>query len=243
MKRFAITDIHGAYKALIQVLQKCNFNYEEDELICMGDVCDGWPEVKECYDELLKIKNLIYIAGNHDKWFQNYFDNVYLESHPWADDYYDQTWINEGGNATLKSYSSEIPLSHRNLIKNGLAYYIDNDNRIFLHGGFDPNVDIKIQDPDDLRWNRNLIYTAQHKQFMHKNHGHINKISEYNEIFIGHTPTLNFGKQTLPINFAEVWLIDTGASYNGPLTIIDIETKEYWQSDLVNVLYPGKKGR
>jgi len=40
-KRYVIGDIHGAYKALIQVLNKVGFDYDNDELIGLGDVCDG----------------------------------------------------------------------------------------------------------------------------------------------------------------------------------------------------------
>jgi serine/threonine protein phosphatase 1 len=42
---------------------------------------------------------------------------------------------------------------------------------------------------------------------------------------------------------ANIWNLDTGAGYNGKLTIMDIKTKEYWQSDLVTELYKDKKGR
>ena len=34
-------------------------------------------------------------------------------------------------------------------------------------------------------------------------------------------------------------MIDTGAGWEGRLTIMDIETKQFWQSDLVTDLYPG----
>ena len=53
MKRYVLGDIHGAYQALIQVLKRAKFDYENDQLIFLGDVVDGWPESKECIDELL----------------------------------------------------------------------------------------------------------------------------------------------------------------------------------------------
>ena len=65
-RSFVIGDIHGAYPALRQCLELCKFDYNSDLLICLGDVCDGWPQVKESVEELLKIRNLIYIMGNHD---------------------------------------------------------------------------------------------------------------------------------------------------------------------------------
>jgi serine/threonine protein phosphatase 1 len=50
MRRLIISDIHGGYKALKQVFKKANVDYEKDRLICLGDTCDGWPEIKECFD-------------------------------------------------------------------------------------------------------------------------------------------------------------------------------------------------
>lgn len=40
-----------------------------------------------------------------------------------------------------------------------------------------------------------------------------------------------------------VWNIDTGAGFKGKLTIMDADTKEFWQSDPVPELYPNEKGR
>jgi serine/threonine protein phosphatase 1 len=36
--------------------------------------------------------------------------------------------------------------------------------------------------------------------------------------------------------------MDTGAAFTGALSIMDIDTKEYWQSDLPS-LYPDENGR
>lgn len=67
-KIMTVGDIHGNYKALKQCLQRASFNYDKDTLIVLGDVCDGWAYVDKCIDELLKVKNLRYILGNHDQW-------------------------------------------------------------------------------------------------------------------------------------------------------------------------------
>ena len=64
----------------------------------------------------------------------------------------------------------------------------------------------------------------------------------YNEIFIGHTPTTRMGI-TIPMNAANVWNIDTGAAYKGPVTVMNVETKEFWQSDDAYTFYPNENGR
>ncbi len=41
MKKFVVGDIHGGAKAFKQVLEKSEFDYENDLLISLGDICDG----------------------------------------------------------------------------------------------------------------------------------------------------------------------------------------------------------
>ena len=66
MKRYVLGDIHGNFKALKQVLKRSKFDYEKDELIIIGDVVDGYSCSFEVVEELLKIKNKVFILGNHD---------------------------------------------------------------------------------------------------------------------------------------------------------------------------------
>ncbi|RZJ71145.1 MAG: serine/threonine protein phosphatase, partial [Flavobacterium sp.] len=64
----------------------------------------------------------------------------------------------------------------------------------------------------------------------------------YKEIFIGHTPVTRIGKM-VPVQMANVWNVDTGAAFKGPVTMMDADTKEFWQSDAVYTLYPEENGR
>ena len=72
MRTFVIGDIHGAFKALRQCLERSQFDYRKDKLIVLGDVVDRHDEVNECVEELLKIRNLIALRGNHDDWFDEF---------------------------------------------------------------------------------------------------------------------------------------------------------------------------
>ena len=69
-----------------------------------------------------------------------------------------------------------------------------------------------------------------------------NRFKHYREIFIGHTPTIRYHKLE-PMHAANVWNIDTGAAFTGPLTIMNIATKEFWLSDREDSLYPEERGR
>jgi serine/threonine protein phosphatase 1 len=69
-----------------------------------------------------------------------------------------------------------------------------------------------------------------------------NRLKLYKEIYIGHTPVTKIEEAT-PVNKACVWNVDTGATFKGKLSIMDVDTKEFWQSDALPDLYPNEKGR
>lgn len=76
-RNFVVGDIHGAFKALMQCLERCTFDYENDRLIQPDDIVDGHHQSFECVEELLKIKNLVAIRGNHDQWFYEFIQTDY----------------------------------------------------------------------------------------------------------------------------------------------------------------------
>ena len=109
MKVFAIGDIHGAYKALVQCLERSGFDYEKDRLIVLGDVCDGYSGVKQCIDELLRIKHCDFIIGNHDLWTLDWAKQGDMP----------EIWTSQGGNQTIASYGGgPMPQEHIDFLKN-----------------------------------------------------------------------------------------------------------------------------
>lgn len=227
-------DIHGAHRAMVQVLQRCGFNNETDMLIQLGDVVNRGPETYECVEELLSVKHLIAIKGNHDDIIRSWM--VWEEKPAYA----------MKGKHTKASYQKHggVPLSHIAFFKQQLPYYKDESSKLFVHGGFDRHLVLDEQTNKDIYWwdrelwNAALSYEALRRGMENNGAGVPGfKIAEpVTEIFIGHTPTLNWN-EPLPIHAGPIWNIDTGAGWGGKLTIMDINTKEYWQSDNVNELY------
>jgi len=216
MRSFVIGDIHGAYKALLQCLELSKFNKEEDRLICLGDVCDRGNQIKECVDELLKIKHIVYILGNHDAWTLEWA----IQGHS------NEDWLEQGGDTTIASYKEAgMPKEHIRFLAKALLYF-EESGRLFIHVGFDDDRGLKDTPKEMLFWDRSLLKKAKQLDRICSDW----KFGDYEEVFIGHTSTQTFGKEE-PQKFCNVWAMDTGAGGYGRLTIMDIDTKEFWQSD------------
>lgn len=231
-------DVHGNFKALEQVLERANFDPEKDRLICLGDVADGWPEVRECFEYLAALPNLIYILGNHDQGLMAWIEG---RMPGW-------NWFGQGGAATIASFSmhpSHVSYRVKKLLFDRAKYYHieekDGILRCFVHGGFRKHP--MLEEGHDLLWDRDLLFSA-HAEWQHAlQEGYeVPQLTEFDEIYVGHTSTEHF-ERTEPMHVCEVWAMDTGAGWSGKLSMMDIETKEVFQSDPAPELYPSVKGR
>ncbi len=240
MRTLAIGDIHGGLKALKQAMKRAEVS-PEDKLIFLGDYVDGWSEAAETVDFLIELKsdyNCVLIKGNHDElcydWLTTWKDNP--------------LWFKHGGEATMDSYLSVDEASrkvHISFFENLQNYYLDEKVRLYLHAGFTNMHGVQYEYfPKMFYWDRTLweMALALDKDLSPESDRYPKRLKHYKEIYIGHTPVTRIG-ETIPINAANIWNVDTGAAFKGPLSIIDVDTKEVWQSDPVHTLYPGENGR
>lgn len=216
-RKFVIGDIHSHYDEMMELFKVVQFDFENDLLISLGDLVDRGPKPIEVIEKLMTVKNFIHILGNHDEWCFQYLSNNE------ALDY----WEIQGGLTTLEAYAKhpEYKKKHRAFFGKARLYHIDDENRLFVHGGFNPEIPFEKQrdKKDVLIWDRSLIRTAQKYEQNNKT------IQDFSEIFVGHTPTQLIGENK-PKKFSNIWMIDTGVYLSGKLTIMNIETREFWQS-------------
>ncbi len=240
MAVFAIGDIHGGLKALIQVLNKIEVK-DNDTLIFVGDYVDGWSESAQVIQFLIALSkkiNCIFIKGNHDIWCEAWLKCGEVN----------QTWYMHGGKETLESYegfSSDLKKDHLEFFESMPLYYLDNENRLFLHAGFTSIHGVNQEvNKATLYFDRTLweMVLALDKSIENDSVLYPKRLKHYNEIYIGHTPSTNFNCH-VPMHAANVWNIDTGAAFLGKLSGINIDTKRVFQSDALPVLYPNEKGR
>jgi serine/threonine protein phosphatase 1 len=240
---FVIGDIHGGLRALHQVLDRAQVT-SEDQLIFLGDYVDGWSQSPQVLDFLIELntkQSCVFIRGNHDELVLDWLTGA---SH----NFDESMWFKHGGEATATAYaevSDEQKRQHINFLKSLHNYYLDDQNRLFIHAGFTNMNGITYEYfPKLFYWDRTLWETALalDPAIEKDSKSYPKRLKLYNEIYIGHTPVTRMG-QTIPIQRACVWNVDTGAAFKGPLTIMNVETKAYWQSEPLNELYFNEKGR
>jgi len=233
MRTFAISDIHGNYPAFKSALDNAKFDYNNDKLIVVGDICDRGHYLVQVINELNKIKNLVLILGNHDYWFIEYlacknnldYDNMNLSF-----------WLEQGGTETVKAHQSDNIVKEFYTNNKFLDYYIE-DNKLFVHAGIDLDLSIEEHTQDYLIWDRTLYnkiiaaYTAS--SYNNKPMKELCNKLKYDELYIGHTPNLirsTVFNNPFTIQVIDKFiLLDCGAGYpqySGTIRMININTKE-----------------
>lgn len=239
-RTLVIGDIHGAYRALVQALARANAT-SQDKLIFLGDYVDGWSESRKVIEHLLMLNesnDCIFVRGNHDTWCEGWLKRGHA----------DPTWLFHGGKSTIESYGNYEEATWKkqlNFFEAMRDYYVDENNNLFIHAGFSsmhgPEKEVYAS---NYSWDRTLWEMAITVDSRIKKDSPLypKRLTLYNEIFIGHTSTINYGVD-MPMNGANLWNVDTGAGFSGKVTVMEVHTKEFWQSDVVRTLYPGEKGR
>ena len=241
MKRtLVIGDIHGGLKAIKQLFENAEVTVA-DKLIFLGDYVDGWSESAPVIDYMIALDTThecIFIKENHDVWCEEWLRTGNA----------DPLWLKHGGRETVASYVSvdaNKKALHLNFLERMPFYSIDDENRLFIHAGF-----TSMHGPQkefynsNFSWDRTLWEMAivMDKGIEENSVLFPKRLKLFKEIYIGHTPTLYYNK-TEPMQGCNVWNIDTGAAFNGRLSVINIDTKQFWQSEPVYTLYPGETGR
>lgn len=173
MSKYVISDIHGCYDKFIDMLDLIEFK-ESDELYVCGDIFDRGDKPLEILDYILNHKNIVLLKGNHEKMFEDYFEE--------GDS---SLWYYNGGATTYsaivkKNYEYEYSL-YSYISKLPLIKVVD--KFILVHAGLylpkncnDLELDelLKLQEDDINLWSRDNVYSdVQYKDY---------------KIICGHTP-------------------------------------------------------
>lgn len=239
MAQYVIGDIHGGARALEQLITRAPLK-PGDRLIFLGDYLDGWsegPQVIEALMALSKQYDCRFIRGNHDALCLNYLKN----------DVAPELWVLHGGQSSIDAYhkcpSAQID-RHIKFLEQ-LEDYIELNSNLYVHAGFShPKGPAEEFHPHMVYWDRSLWETARaaHELEDLNSWQYPERLKLYEEIYIGHTPVQRIGAST-PFRASNVWNVDTGAAFDGALSMINTATKAFWQSDPLPSLYPNEIGR
>jgi len=238
-RKLVVGDIHGGYRALEQVLDRANFDPSGDTLYAVGDYVDGWSESFEVIEFLRTLPNFCGVIGNHDVWWRCWLD---YGATP-------RVWTQQGGRATLDSYEGvggTLFDRHRKFARNLRDYmYVDvgDETHLIVHAGIPTRCSdeyVSRLSTEELTWDRSMWYACVGQS------QHVGNTTEFvphvDHTFIGHTSTMGLDVEE-PWTICDVTNMDTGAGWHGKLSLLDMETFEFWQSDQVKLLYPGMDRR
>jgi serine/threonine protein phosphatase 1 len=216
--KYAMSDIHGCYDKFIKMLELINFS-EQDELYVLGDIFDRGDKPLEILDYIINHKNITLIKGNHEKMFEDYFENNDAS-----------LWIHNGGQTTLNAIIKNNFLYEEALYKyiKRLPLYKIVDKFILVHAGlYLPNnyeslkieTIMNMQEEDIMLWDRSSI-------------GDERAIEGYT-IIVGHTPAQSITKDYNNVKILHrkgVSYIDCGCVFgeraNGKLACLCLDNME-----------------
>ena len=239
-RKLVFGDLHGGLKALIQLLKKIDLN-PKDELIFLGDYVDGWSDSANTVSyliDLAKQNSCIFVRGNHDDLAHKWLETGEMN----------QKWLEHGGQSSLNAYrnfTEEDKSRHKKFFREMVNYYHDKEDRLFVHAGFTNLHGPELEYHETaFYWDRTLweMALSMDDALEPDDHRYPRRLSHFKEIYIGHTPVTRIG-ETTPVNKANIWNVDTGAAFMGPISAIDVDSKEVYQSDPVHTFYPEEQGR
>ncbi|WP_295142716.1 metallophosphoesterase [uncultured Campylobacter sp.] len=209
---FVFGDLHGCLGLFDAMLEKINLT-KNDLIVILGDSCDRGEDSIGLYLRYAELiaqgRQILHVRGNHeDMLYKAIFEDD-------AQIYY--TWINNGGEETIKSAKAhgftDIPPAVKEFIEQ-MPHIISSEQSIFVHAAYNPKISLERQDEDFVMWRR--------APFWQEN-------DAGKKIYFGHTPNRD---NEIHDKGNGVFAMDCGAVFFGRLVIIEIKSGEKFEVGL-----------
>ena len=260
MRRLCVGDIHGCYDKLMRTLDLCKFS-DSDILYSVGDFTDRGEQNVKVIDFLMSLKNFKPVCGNHDLWNYEYLSRTmsreallcWVGWNGGKKTFREEEKQSQEWKKSVAAWLADIPyrldLGDRIIIHSpchSKTYqWVDAPLDEITMDTLKMSNLIRDEVYDDIVWSRSIIPACRGYQPIGEKELKEADIKYYREYcdpvysgdkiyIIGHTPLDH------PFYDKELGIvgIDTGAFCNeeeygvdGALTVIDIDTFEYWQSN------------
>lgn len=219
-KDYIVSDVHGCYSLLDELLKTVNFDETKDRLIIAGDLVDRGAESHKALDWLLR-KYVHAVRGNHDEMLlvaaANNGDQTHEDN---GGEWYAKLMRDDPDLAEdFNAHFSGLPLALEILCKDGRRFGVvhaecptfDWDRFTGILEGKEGDETFGLVAVSALMM-RNRIYNKDDEP-----------ITGIDLIFVGHTPV------TSPMKYGNTIYIDTGAVFSdGCLTLMQMDTQETW---------------
>ena len=220
----AMGDIHGQYAKMQKVLTLSEYNPIMDRLILLGDYVDRGPDSRRVVMDVIRLveSGAVALYGNHEDMMRRALRNR-KTGRVSAEDL--EQWYANGGEKTLADYRDQSAMLDEHLVFfASLPRWHEEKGFLFVHAGILPGLPLTQQSPQDLIWIREpYILGYEGPQ----------------EVVTGHTPTQYIGRYALfsdltdltkPVMTGHKYFLDTGAAWGGPLTVMDLLSRQFWQA-------------
>jgi len=193
-EHWVIPDIHGCAKTLKALIEDMIKPSKHDWLYFLGDYIDRGPGSKEVIDYLMHLQyedyNIRLLMGNHEDYLvKSYEEEINLKS-LFGLKYKNRKkkeWLFHGGKETMESFKlddlKDFPPKYVEWMKN-LEYYIELENFILVHAGFNFNSENPFQDKESMLWVRDFEIDSSIVKNKKIIHGHVPVSLEFIDISI-----------------------------------------------------------
>lgn len=215
---YVVSDIHGCYNEYRKLLDKINFN-DEDELYVLGDVVDRGPEPMKVLRDMMLRQNVYPIIGNHDYMaltllqklnveiteenVESQLDGKVMEAYLY--------WMQDGGKTTVDGFKKLTKDEREEIIEYLMDFSlydevnVNGKRYVLVHGdlhGFEEGKDLEDYTLADLIFHR-ADYSRRYFE------------DENTFIITGHTPTCLIREDKMPFVYEENGhiAIDCGCVY------------------------------
>jgi len=211
-RTFAIGDIHGCFDSLKELIENKIQLQRNDKLIFLGDYIDRGSKSKEVIDYIIELQekgyDLITLLGNHESMLVDAYNN----------DDFKSIWIQNGGAETLKSFGvnslKDMESKYLNFFNN-LKLYFELDEFLFVHAGFNDELENPFTDKYSMLWKSRERY--------------LNSSLKDRTIIHGHSPISIKSCEEQIKNNSKVINIDAGCVYSneqlGKLVALEINSR------------------
>jgi len=182
-KQWIIPDIHGCLKTLRALLENQIRPSKHDWLYFLGDYIDRGPDSKGVIDYLRSLQedqyNIRLLRGNHEDFCIRAFEeknqvrqflSILSRKNSLSE------WKKFGGKETMKSFGikkpADIPEEYIQWMRD-LEYFIELDDFLIVHAGFNFELDDPFEDQEAMLWTRDFYPDKEKLQGKKVIHGHV----------------------------------------------------------------------